>query len=192
MSEAGQLSAIFADVAPLHQFQVISALFQRRASAGIMLSARTVSLEPELQAAARLAGVELIVGIVESGANPVRESAALGNADALLLLPDSALWNAGTLRGVLQASYRRGQPVIGFSDALVASGALASAYTPLDDLLTQVEAFITSSEVGRLPPATHPDRWRVAVNETVSKSMGFPSLDEVRALSHKSTGVTQR
>ena len=54
--------------------------------------------------------------------------------DALLMLPQSELYNRDTLKGVLLTSYRYRKPAISYSPGHVKAGALASIYSSPSDI----------------------------------------------------------
>lgn len=182
---ARTVSAIFAEASPAAQFELIAAIFQRRVTVGVLLSEVTAPLEPLLNRAARRFDLELATRRLTAGANIVQELAALAAANVLLALPDSNVFTSENLRVVLESTYRRGKPVIGFSPALVNAGTLAAAYASIDDMLDHLDVLLAELDTGQFPEPQYPLYWRVAVNESVARSLDVVITDDVRNLGNK-------
>jgi len=52
-------------------------------------------------------------------------------------------------------------------------------------VLASLEGLLPELQAGRLPEPTYPRFWRVAVNETVARSLNIVVSDEVRHLGNK-------
>ena len=89
---------------------------------GVLLSEASAFMERPLRQAAATAGVDLMIERSDPAADVVRSLNRLSGVQALLAVPDSTLYTPDTLRSVLESTYRRGLPVIGFSAATVAAG----------------------------------------------------------------------
>jgi putative tryptophan/tyrosine transport system substrate-binding protein len=172
-SNGGLLTAVYAETSPATQLQLISAVFQRRVSVGALLSAETSHLASALQRAATMLDVDLRVRVAAPLANTIQELSELARADALLLVPDAALYTPDNLRSVLESTYRRNQPVFGYSPALVTAGALGSTYAAIEGIATQASDLIAQIEDGHIPDPQYPTEWRVAVNESVARSLNL-------------------
>lgn len=185
---ARRISAIFAEAAPEAQLQLIRALFERRVAVGVLLSDATSHLEARLERGARRHDLELKVHRVAPGANVVRELNVLVASDVLLALPDPGLYNGSTLPSLLDSTYRRGKPLIGFSSSFVEAGALAAAIATAEDVAAQVQDALADPDPSRLPEPAHPLYWRVVINEQVARSLNVPIADSVRALGNRPSG----
>ena len=106
--------------------------------------------------------------------------------DALLMLPQSELYNRDTLKGVLLTSYRYRKPAISYSPGHVKAGALASIYSSPADIgrhlalavnqrLQQPQASVPAYEFARF--------YSIATNATVARALGLtlPAEPELRA-----------
>lgn len=180
-----RVSAIYAEASPDAQFELIAALYLRRVTVGVLLSEATVHLVPALQRAANRFGMDLLMHRVDPADNVIRELGALSDATALLAVPDAAIFSADNLRGILESTYRRGQAVIGFTPALVSAGTLATAYSTVDDVLDQLPQVLQEFELGRTPEPRFPTYWRVAINESVARSLNLVVSDEVKVLARR-------
>ncbi|WP_152606564.1 hypothetical protein [Aquabacterium sp. NJ1] len=178
-------TAIYADASPSAQLQLIAALFERKVTVGVLLSDASAYLEKALRQAAQQYALEILIAKTDPNHDPVRALNGLAGAQVLLAVPDSMLYTPDTLRAVLESTYRRGMPVVGFSAATVAAGTLASAYPDVDDIVADLADLIEglgTSGNDALPEPRFPHYWRVAVNENVARSLGIAITDKVRAL----------
>ena len=72
--------------------------------------------------------------------------------------------------------------MIGFSEALVNAGTLASAHSDISDTLTHLQAVVGSIADGRLPEPQYPKYWRVAINDNVARSLDVVIDDAARRM----------
>lgn len=179
------LTAIYAEAAPLHQMQLVRAVFERRVVVGVLVSGATAYLERLLRQAAAATDLDLQVERVEPFADVVRALNRLSAADVLLAVPDSTLYTPATLRAVLESSYRRRLPVVGFSTATVAAGTLATAYANIDDTVSDLVDLLSDLHGGAVPEPRFPQYWRVAFNDNVARSFGLSISPRMRALGRK-------
>ncbi len=188
--DPGLSTAIYAEASPAAQMQLIAALFERRVTVGILLSEASAYLERPLRQAAQAAGLDAQLMLTNAGQDPVRAINNLPTVNVLLAVPDGTLYTPDALRAVLESTYRRGLPVIGFSAATVAAGTLACAHADLDDLAADLWDLLDGlpPSGAPLPEARYPKYWRVAINDNVARSLGLTVSDKVRALGTRPTG----
>jgi hypothetical protein len=188
--DAGSSTAIYAEASPLAQMQLIAALFERRVNVGILLSEASAYLERPLRQAAQSAGLDVQMMLTNAGQDPVRAINGLSSIHVLLAVPDGSLYTPDALRAVLESTYRRGLPVIGFSAATVTAGTLACAHADLDDVAADLIELIDGlpSAGSPMPEARYPRYWRVSINDNVARSLGLPVSDRVRALGARPAG----
>ena len=189
--ERGAITAIYAEASPLAQLQLISAIFERRITVGVLLSDASLYLERPLRQGAASVGLDLLVERLEPAADVVRSLTRLRGAQVLLAVPDSTLYTPDTLRVLLESTYRRGMPVVGFSSATVVAGTLATAYCAVDDVVADLVELIDGAGLlgsASLPEPRFPQYWRVIVNESVARSLGVPMSDKVRQLGNQPSG----
>ena len=177
------VTAVFAEAAPAAQMQLIRRLYRRKVVVGVLLSASTRNLQPLIERAASAADLAVSFEVVEPGASPVRALAALTSASVLLAVPDPELYNAQVARAVLESTYRRRQGVIGFSKAMVGAGTLAAAYASIDDVVAQLGDMLDGLLAGQaVAEPQYPLYWRVAINDTVARSLDVVIDSAVRGL----------
>lgn len=189
--DRGPVTAIHGDASPLAQMQLTSAIFEGRATVGVLLSEASAYLERPLRQAAAATGLDLVLEKVAPSVDVVRSLTRLRGVQVLLAVPDAALYTPDTLRAVLESTYRRGMPVIGFSAATVAAGTLATAHCAIDDVVADLADLLDglgTSPGEALPEARFPQYWRVAVNESVARSLGVPLSERILRLGNRPSG----
>lgn len=177
-----QLTGVYAEASPTAQMQLIRHLYRRRVMVGVLLSASTRQLQPAIERAADAADLAVSFVEVRPGESPVRSLAALTSASVLLAVPDPDLYNAEVARAILESTYRRRQGVIGFSKSMVGAGTLAAAYATLDDVVAQLDEMIEGLMAGQVIEPQYPAYWRVAINESVARSLDIVVDASTRAL----------
>jgi hypothetical protein len=187
----GQATAIFAEASPLHQLQLIARIYERRVSVGVLLTEASAHAEPALRQAARETDLELQVERVAPNTDVLQALIRVSTATVLLAIPDRSLYTAANLRDILESTYRRGQPMIGFSTSMVAAGTLAAAYSGVDDTIAHLGEVVDSFESGRMPEPQYPKYWRVAINESVARSLNVVISDAARGMGNRPRGGTR-
>ena len=182
------ITAIYAEVSPAHQLRLVSSIFQRRVTVGVVLTAGSTYLEPLLARAAGEMDVVVRTHRTTPNTNMVRELNRLADTHVILAVPDVGIFSADNFRDILESTYRRGQPIVCFSHGMVAAGCLAAAYAPVDDVVAQAAELLAELEAGRLPPPRYPAYWRVAVNDNVARSLNIVISPSVRALGERPRG----
>jgi ABC-type uncharacterized transport system substrate-binding protein len=103
-------------------------------------------------------------------------------------MPDSAVFNAENIKNILVTTYRRSQPVIGFSAPLVKAGALASSYSDIEDIDAQADEILNDFDAsGKLPDPQFPKYFSVIVNDDVARSLNIVIDEPVKKFSRKPT-----
>ena len=177
-----QLTGVYAEASPAAQMQLIRHLYRRRVMVGVLVSASTRHLQAAIEKAADAADLAVSFVEVRPGESPVRSLAALSSASVLLAVPDPDLYNAEVARAILESTYRRRQGVIGFSKSMVGAGTLAAAYATLDDIVAQLDEMIDGLLAGQVIEPQYPAYWRVAINESVARSLDIVVDAGTRAL----------
>ncbi len=182
------ITAIYAEASPAYQLRLVSSIFQRRVTVGVVLTEGSAYLEPLLARAARETDVVVQTHRTTANMNMVRELNRLADADVILAVPDVGIFSADNFRDILESAYRRGQPIVCFSHGMVSAGCLAAAYAPVDDVVAQAAELLAELEAGRLPPPRYPAYWQVAVNDHVARSLNIVISPSVRALGERPSG----
>lgn len=186
---AGLVSAIYADPAPAQQFKLINLIYGKPIKVGVILSNDNPNIESVLRRSVTPRLAELTFETLSPDMDINRALTRLADVHAILAVPDSAVYNAETIRTILVSTYRRNQAVIGFSAAIVKAGALASTFSDIDDTVAQVNEMVNDYESnGRLPDPQFPRFFEAIVNEDVARSLNVVISKDVVRFSRKPTG----
>jgi hypothetical protein len=172
-------TAVYAEPAPTDQLRLAALLYRRPVRVAAILGADTNFLRPALEAEK--------VAVLDAGGEDInRLLNQIAQTDVLLALPDSTVYSTESIRNILLSTYRHKQGVIGFSADMVKAGALATTYSEIEDIDTQV-AEIASAYVagGELAPPQFPRYFRTIVNEGVARSLDLSVGEDVRGFSRR-------
>lgn len=177
---AGTLSAVFLDQPLARQLDLIRLALPTARSIGILYGGESRGHSPALEKAARERDMKLGTALVAQGGLSSALQQVLGDADALLALPDPAVFNSETAANILMATYRRHVPLIGFSPSYVKAGALLALYSTPAQAGTRGGEVLRQAMAGKsLPSPQWPREFTVAVNHDVARSLGL-ALHEAR------------
>lgn len=168
-------SAIFLDQPIERHLRLIKAMLPNKHHIGVLIHKTPVIDLPDLRH--RAAKHKLVLHekqfSEENQLYPALQE-ILNSSDVLFALPDISIYNVSTMRNILMATYRTGDPVVGFSQSYVKAGALAAVYSTPEQVAEQaVKAILQYGETRTLPAAQHPQLYEVLVNEQVAYSLGL-------------------
>jgi hypothetical protein len=174
-ARAAMFTAVYAEPAPADQLRLVGLLYRRPVRVAAILGTDTAFLKPLLEGEQ----VSVLEADPDEGINRLLDK--IRQADVLLALPDSAVYNTENFRNILLSTYRHKQGVIGFSADMVKAGALATTYSEVEDINTQVAEMVAAYVTGgELPPAQFPRYFHTIVNEGVARSLDVEVPDNVR------------
>lgn len=190
ISERNSVTAIYADPSPAQQFELINLLYSKPIKVGVILSSENQEIEGVLRRSVSPRQAEVTYERLAPNDDINRVLTRMADVQAILAIPDSAVYNAETIRNILVSTYRRNQAVIGFSAAIVKAGALATIYSEIDDIVAQVDELVSAYEAtGRLPEPQFPKFFDVTVNEDVARSLNIVISDRVPRYSRKPSRI---
>lgn len=97
-----------------------------------------------------------------------------GRADFVLCQPDSALFNATTIKPLIRRSLELRLPIVGFSDAFARSGAAVGIYPDFYDIGAQTAGTVEMFQKGRpSPDVQRPRQVRATINQRVLRIHGL-------------------
>ena len=170
-------SAIYIDQPLERQVSLLVAALPKAGEVGVLYTApppglsslRRLLAERNLQLHEQAVGQNSLFDALED---------VLAKSDVLLVLPDIEIYNAGTIRNILLAAYRKQVPLIGISQSYVKAGALCAIYsTPAQIAQQAAEAVGQFAASGKLPPSQYPKEFEVSVNAQVARSLDLPIKD---------------
>lgn len=173
-----EISAIYSDPSPLQQFFLIHHLFEHSPRTAVIISGKTSFLRADLKKAAELAKVPLQISVQTDG-NINETLSDIRDAEVLLALPDSSIYNSDSIPRIILSAYRHNQSIIGFSRQFVKAGGLATVYSDSNDIqdetIKAVKAYLSN---GTLQPPTYPKQFNIEVNEQVAASYNLVIPDK--------------
>ncbi|HMZ82855.1 MAG TPA: ABC transporter substrate binding protein [Rhodocyclaceae bacterium] len=175
-----QVSAVFLDQPYARQLNLIRLVLPTRPRVGVLAGPEWDVQISQLANTARDQRITLVRETVNTpkDLHPALQR-ILGEADSILALPDSNVFNATTLPNVLLTTYRNQQPVFGFSPAYVRAGALAAVFsTPQQNARQAAEMLQRTLSSGVLPQPQYPRTFWVSVNPTVARSLDLKVQEE--------------
>lgn len=173
-SGTSKFSAIYLDQPIKRQLDLIRAALPNISSIGVLYSAPPMELGAlrMIAAAHKLVLNERLL----NSALPLHAELQelLAGSDALLALPDAAIYNAATIRNILLTTYSNKVPLIGFSPAYVKAGALCAVFSTPEQIASQsvgIIQYYVATHI--LPDAQYAKEFEVTVNEQVARSLGL-------------------
>ncbi len=140
---------------------------------GVMLGPDSLVYREEIERAARVAGVGLVLREVDVAERLAGALQGVLGADVLLAVPDSLIYSPRTVQHILLASYRRNVPVLAFSAAFVRAGALFALHATPESLASHAASLVSAVLAGRRPAPQPAREYEVAVNANVGRSLGI-------------------
>lgn len=171
---AGTLSAVYLDQPPARQLDLIRLALPDVRNLGMLVGAESKAHVVAFDKAAKERGINVVVAQAETERLFPTLQAMLSEVEALLAVPDPAIFNSRTAANILMTAYRSRVPLVGFSPAYVKAGALLAVYSTPVQIGTRGGGMLRQALAGRnLPPPQWPSDFIVSVNQDVARSLGF-------------------
>lgn len=172
------VSAIYQDPPAYRQLLLAQLLLPDIGSVGYLYQPHESDRLPLLTASSRQLGLKLIAQPVAADAElPAALVSVIGQSSILLASADSVLYNRYTIKTILTAAYRQEKVVIGSSPAFVKAGSLATTYSNVGHIATQVAELLVTRIDRELPSAGYARYFQVSVNVDVARSLAIPLPD---------------
>lgn len=172
------MAALYMDQPLTRQLDLLRLALPKARRIGVLWGPESIQQQPQLSAALAGRGLGMSEGLVTRDQPliaPLRS--ALQDADVLLAMADSAVYNPSSVPNILQTSYRARTPLVAFSPAYVKAGALLALHSTPTQLGLQAAAMARQFLQGNGMPANqYPQDFRISTNEYVARSLGL-SLD---------------
>lgn len=172
---AKKTSAIYLDQPWARQVKFVRAALPERRRVGVLYAAETrVSVQALRAEFARSERTLIARPLHDPNSLFADLEEVLAASDVLLAVPDAGVYNGSSIRNILLSSYRRGIPLVGFSQAYVRAGALCAIFSTPEQLAAQTGAAIISfAGSGDLPEARYPALYTIDVNQEVARTLGI-------------------
>jgi putative tryptophan/tyrosine transport system substrate-binding protein len=182
------ITAIFAETSPRAQLDLIREIFGSRSHIAVLTSDVTTRSHERLLAAIRSTTMTTHVEPIPDTKDVVRSIARLPLVDVLLVTTDSGVYTSDNIREILESTYRRSIPMVGFNPSSVNAGMLAASFANVDDVLNHFDEVLrTFAATGRLTEASYPKYWRVAFNQSVARSLSVDIPSQAKLLGRSPT-----
>ncbi|HEY1182132.1 MAG TPA: ABC transporter substrate binding protein [Rhodocyclaceae bacterium] len=171
----GPVTAVVLDQPAVRQMALLRYAFPNMRRVGVMLGPDSLWSQSQFDKAAADLGLQANIYTVGGDADiyPTLRR-VLEENDLLLAVPDTTVYNGGTIQNVLLASYRQRVPLIGFSPAYVRAGAMLALYSTPRQIGSQTARMARSLLAETPVPALQmPAEFVVSVNVNVARSLGF-------------------
>ncbi|MDX9994071.1 MAG: ABC transporter substrate binding protein [Rhodocyclaceae bacterium] len=177
------VSAVVLDQPFARQMDLIRHALPSRQRVAVMTGPQTRPYLKTLEREAQARGMQLIpatgIAAPEDIFPALRQ--VLEQADVLLALPDTLVYNNSNLQNILLTTYRARVPVVTFSPAYVKAGALLAVYSTPAQVARQVVRKLAHWRPGQpLPEPSSPGEFAVAANPKVAATLGIGLDDAVQ------------
>jgi ABC-type uncharacterized transport system substrate-binding protein len=189
------ISAVVLDQPAERQLALIARALPDRRRVGVLAGSRSQALLTELQraAASRKLGLEVIAGVAAPETLFPALKGVLDTADVILAIPDSAVYNGGSLQNILLTTYRARVPLVAFSPAYVKAGAILAVYSTPAQVARHAAGIVRDWQAGGVLPALQmPAEFAVVANPKVAASLGIGLDDAVEIAEDMRKGAAGR
>jgi len=110
------------------------------------------------------------------------ELSRLTDVDAIIVVPDSEIWNTHSFRLAVRSLYRQRKALIGFNKSLVQAGAIAGLFVDDKTYNQQVNnSIISYIKTEKLSLPTYPVKYQIELNTQITRTLNItlPSRDEL-------------
>lgn len=172
-----RISLLWSDPAQERQLRLIAAILPQARRIGVLYSADSEFLLPELRQHAKPLGLEIVPQRWDNTSDSRPLQTLFRNSDVLLGLDDPQLYNPKTAKNLLLSSYAQQLPLVGPNAGFVRAGSLASTYSDQTDWLAVLDRLLDLAPTN-WPHSLHPEHFKVVGNPQVARSLGIEQVDE--------------
>lgn len=179
-SRSRSLSAVYLDQPAARQMALIRLVLPKADTVAMLVGAESATSESALISAAKRHGMQPATARVSGPDDlyPALQRLLDGGVDALLAVPDTQIFNAGTVQNILRTAIRSRVPLFAFSPAYVRAGALAAVHATPQQAGRQAGLVARDVLAGRpLPAPLYAAEFTVTLNSQVARSLGFEAPD---------------
>ncbi|THG84475.1 ABC transporter substrate-binding protein [Pseudomonas sp. A-1] len=176
-SRPPHLTLLWSDPAPSRQLRLIRQLLPQARRVGLLYGDDSRFLVNELRRLAAAQGLAITTWYWPDTRDSRPLNRLLDGSDVLLGVDDPALYNPGTIKGVLLASYGRRLALIGPTAAFIRAGSLSSSYSDQQDWLNELDRLLSLAPQ-HWPREAYPQHFKVLSNPQVARSLGVELSDD--------------
>ncbi len=154
------------------QLSLIKVLTPHAKRIAVFYSAQVKEQLTDLRVLARRLNFQLLTTQLNDPLNWKRDALkTLKDADLVLALNDSAIYNATNIRSILMRLYRAGRPLVGPDKGYVRAGAVASTYSGVQETLKAITGLLKSDATW--PEVISNPYFNVSINAQVARSLNI-------------------
>lgn len=172
-----RISLLWSDPAQERQLRLIAAILPQARRIGVLYSADSEFLLPELRQHTKPLGLEIVPQRWDNTSDSRPLQTLFRNSDVLLGLDDPQLYNPKTAKNLLLSSYAQQLPLVGPNAGFVRAGSLASTYSDQTDWLAVLDRLLDLAPTN-WPHSLYPEHFKVVGNPQVARSLGIEQVDE--------------
>lgn len=172
-----RISLLWSNPAQERQLRLIAAILPQARRIGVLYSADSEFLLPELRQHAKPLGLEIVPQRWDNTSDSRPLQTLFRNSDVLLGLDDPQLYNPKTAKNLLLSSYAQQLPLVGPNAGFVRAGSLASTYSDQTDWLAVLDRLLDLAPTN-WPHSLYPEHFKVVGNPQVARSLGIEQVDE--------------
>jgi ABC-type uncharacterized transport system substrate-binding protein len=176
---AAQHKVLYIDQPPQRYLQFARAAMPDMDAIGYLHGDTSKDSADGLRQAAEVVKLGFVAANVASGgklSNLLKE--LFSRSDAVLLLPDPALYNRRAVQEVLLTSFRYKRPLIAYSESFVKAGAMLALFSTPAQIGRQTAELLGCMGqpcYSGVPQRSYPKYFSVMVNEAVARQLGVES-----------------
>ncbi|MNF48488.1 hypothetical protein D3C84_297300 [compost metagenome] len=181
------LSLLWSDPPLSRQLRLTRNLLPQARRVGVLYGKNSEFLLKELHQAAHQLSLEIVSERWDNTNDSRPLQTLLSNSDVLLGLDDPDLYNPKTAKNLLLSSYGQQLALIGPNAGFVKAGSLASTYSDQSDWLAVLGDLLDRAPVS-WPRSLYPNRFKVANNPQVTRSLGIGQIDPAEVATQLAEG----
>jgi putative ABC transport system substrate-binding protein len=179
--DLGNFSAIVLDQPFTRQMSLIKQVSPAARKIGVLFGPTSSQYAEYIREEGEKSGLKVLEKKINQEADLIPQlKKLLDTSDAIMAIPDPAVFSRETAQPIFLASYRYQKPIFGYSQSFVRAGALAAVYSSSKQLAKQAaEIAIKSHQApSELPPPQMPKYFSIMLNYQVARSLNISLIDE--------------
>jgi ABC-type uncharacterized transport system substrate-binding protein len=179
--DLGNISAIVLDQPFARQISLIKQVSPSARKIGVLLGSTSAQYAEYVREEGEESGLNILEEKVSQEADLIPQlKKLLDSSDAIMAIPDPAIYSRETAQPILLTSYRYQKPIFGYSQSYVRAGAIAAVYSTSKQLAKQAAEIAIKSQQApsELPPPQMPKYFSITLNYQVARSLNIPLMDE--------------
>ena len=177
----GDFSAIVLDQPFARQLTLIKQVLPTAQKIGVLLGSTSSQYAEDVKEEGKKIGLSVLEEMVDQADELIPKlKKLLDNSDAVLAIPDPAIYSRETAQPILLTSYRYQKLIFGYSQSYVRAGAIAAVFSTSKQLAKQASEIAIKSQQApsELPPPKTPKYFSILLNYQVARSLNIPLIDE--------------